>query len=115
MSSEATGVVVCELRVPAPHADAERHHHHTHGASSRHPGDHHLLTVEDLTVSFDRYGAADGALRSPRGGGRVTTEVLHALTLSVHEGEVVAVVGASGSGVFVNLWLVGSSTVMFRI
>lgn len=98
MSSEATGVVVCEPRVPAPHADAERHHHHTHGASSRHPGDHHLLTVEDLTVSFDRYGAADGALRSPRGGGRVTTEVLHALTLSVHEGEVVAVVGASGSG-----------------
>lgn len=98
MSSETGGVVVCESRVPAPHADAERHHHHTHGASSRHPGDHHLLTVEDLTVSFDRYGAADGALRSPRGGGRVTTEVLHALTLSVHEGEIVAVVGASGSG-----------------
>ena len=98
MSSEATGVVVCEPRVPAPHADAERHHHHMHGASSRHPGDHHLLTVEDLTVSFDRYGAADGALRSPRGGGRVTTEVLHALMLSVHGGEIVAVVGASGSG-----------------
>lgn len=98
MSSETGGVDVCEPRVPAPHADAERHHHHTLGASSRHPGDHHLLTVEDLTVSFDRYGAADGALRSPRGGGRVTTEVLHALTLSVHEGEIVAVVGASGSG-----------------
>ena len=98
MSSETDGVDVREPRVPAPHADAERHHHHTHGASSRHPGDHHLLTVEDLTVSFDRYGAADGALRSPRGGGRVTTEVLHALTLSVHEGEIVAVVGASGSG-----------------
>lgn len=98
MSSETGGVVVCEPRVPAPHADAERHHHHTHGASSRHPGDHHLLTVEDLTVSFDRYGAADGALRSLRSGGRVATEVLHALTLSVHEGEIVAVVGASGSG-----------------
>lgn len=98
MSSETDGVDVREPRVPAPHADAERHHHHTHGASSRHPGDHHLLTVEDLTVSFDRYGAADGALRSPRGGDRVTTEVLHALTLSVHEGEIVAVVGASGSG-----------------
>lgn len=98
MSSETDGVDVRELRVPAPHVDAERHHHHTHGASSRHPGDHHLLTVEDLTVSFDRYGAADGALRSPRGGGRVATEVLHALTLSVHEGEIVAVVGASGSG-----------------
>lgn len=98
MSSETGGVVVCEPRVPAPHADAERHHHHTHGASSRHPGDHHLLTVEDLTVTFDRYGAADGALRSLRSGGRVATEVLHALTLSVHEGEIVAVVGASGSG-----------------
>ena len=98
MSSETTGAVACEPRVPAPHADAERHHHHAHGASSRHPGDHHLLTVEDLTVTFDRYGAADGALRSLRSGGRVATEVLHALTLSVHEGEIVAVVGASGSG-----------------
>ena len=98
MSSETTGAVAREPRVPAPHADAERHHHHAHGASSRHPGDHHLLTVEDLTVTFDRYGAADGALRSLRSGGRVATEVLHALTLSVHEGEIVAVVGASGSG-----------------
>ena len=37
------------------HADTERHHNHTHAPSSHHPGDHHLLTVEGLTVSFDRY------------------------------------------------------------
>lgn len=72
-----------------PHADAERHHHHSHASGSRHPGAHHLLTVENLSVSFERYGARCS---------RVSGEVLHGLTLSVHEGEIVAVVGASGSG-----------------
>ena len=137
------------------HGDGERHHHHTHAIGSRHPGAHHVLTVEGLSVSFDRYEAArpgsartgglarfrscSGAGRGGRGreggsrrsaadgsraaggvvgsgaassaGGRpgrarghagrwerVSGEVLHGLTLSVHEGEIVAVVGASGSG-----------------
>lgn len=137
------------------HGDGERHHHHTHAIGSRHPGAHHVLTVEGLSVSFDRYEAArpgsartgglarfrscSGAGRGERGregdirrsaadgsgaaggvvgpgaassaGGRpgrarghagrwerVSGEVLHGLTLSVHEGEIVAVVGASGSG-----------------
>lgn len=137
------------------HGDGERHHHHTHAIGSRHPGAHHVLTVEGLSVSFDRYEAVrpgsartgglarfracSGAGRGGRGregdirrsaadgsgaaggvvgpgaassaGGRpgcarghagrwerVSGEVLHGLTLSVHEGEIVAVVGASGSG-----------------
>lgn len=77
-----------------PHADAERHHHHTHAARSRHPGNHHLLTVEDLTVSFSMYDESRPYFRAER----VMREQLHHLSLSVHEGEVVAVVGASGSG-----------------
>lgn len=137
------------------HGDGERHHHHTHAIGSRHPGAHHVLTVEGLSVSFDRYEAArpgsartgglarfrscsgagcgergrEGDIRwsaadgSGAAGGvvgpgaassaggrpgrarghagrweRVSGEVLHGLTLSVHEGEIVAVVGASGSG-----------------
>ena len=53
-----------------------------------------LLTVEGLTVAFDMYDPAAPYLRA----GRVRCEVLHGLSLSVHEGEILAVVGASGSG-----------------
>lgn len=72
----------------------ESHHHHTHAALSHHPGGHHLLTVEDLTVAFDMYDPAAPFFRA----GRARSEVLHGLTLSVHAGEILAVVGASGSG-----------------
>ena len=78
----------------AAHADAEFHHHHGHGPASRHPGRHHLLVVEDLTVSFEMYDPAAPFWTA----GRVRQEVLHDLTLSVHAGEILAVVGASGSG-----------------
>ena len=77
----------------APHGN-ESHHHHTHAALSHHPDGHHLLTVEDLTVAFDMYDPAAPFFRA----GRVRSEVLHGLTLSVHAGEILAVVGASGSG-----------------
>ena len=77
-----------------PHGDAEFHHHHAHAAGSRHPGQHHLLKVEDLTVSFTMYDEAQPFFRA----GRVEREQLHDLCVSVHEGEVLAVVGASGSG-----------------
>ena len=77
----------------APHGN-ELHHHHTHAALSHHPGGHHLLTVEDLTVAFDMYDPAAPFFRA----GRVRSEVIHGLTLSVHAGEILAVVGASGSG-----------------
>ena len=68
-----------------PHVDAERHHHHSHAARSRHPGNHHLLTVEDLTVSFSMYDESRPYFRAER----VMREQLHHLSLSVHEGEVV--------------------------
>lgn len=78
----------------APHLDGETHHHHTHGAVSRHVGGHHLLSVEGLSVSFTMYDPNAPFWRA----GRVRSEVLHDLSLSVHVGEVLAVVGASGSG-----------------
>ena len=76
------------------HHDSEAHHHHTHAVGSHHAGGHHLLTVEGLTVAFDMYDPSAPFFRA----GRVRSEVLHGLTLSVHAGEILAVVGASGSG-----------------
>lgn len=85
---------VCNHGRSGDHADGEYHHHHTHAARSHHAGGHHLLSVEDLTVAFDLYDASAPYFAAPR----VRTEVLHGLSLSVHAGEVLAVVGASGSG-----------------
>lgn len=77
-----------------PHGAAEYHHHHTHAEDSQHVGSHHLLTVEHLTVTYRMYDprARFWLLR------RVHHNVLRDLTLSVHEGEILALVGASGSG-----------------
>ena len=115
------------------HGTQAVHHHHSHGASSRHAHGHHLLTVEDLTVAFRMYdeGAVEAGeekrgekpgrgrrasrpRKGPRGRGQTRrrpsawrryleapqreVEVIHSLSLSVHEGEILAVVGASGSG-----------------
>ena len=77
-----------------PHGAAEYHHHHTHAADSQHVGSHHLLTVEHLTVSYRMYDPR-ARFWLPR---RVHHNVLRDLTLSVHEGEILALVGASGSG-----------------
>ena len=79
---------------PRTHRDAERHHHHTHGAGSRHPGGHHLLAVEHLSVAFSMYDPAAPFFRARR----VENRVIDDLSLSVHQGEILAVVGASGSG-----------------
>ena len=78
----------------APHADGETHHHHSHALASRHVGGHHLLNVEGLSVSFTMYDPNAPFWRA----GRVRSEVLRDLSLSVHVGEILAVVGASGSG-----------------
>ncbi len=83
-----------QARSAADHVDHELHHHHTHAADSRHLGGHHLLQVEGLTVSFNMYDPAAPFFRA----GRVRNEVVRDLSLSVHVGEVLAVVGASGSG-----------------
>ena len=76
------------------HVTGEVHHHHSHASSSHHAGGHHLLAVEHLSVAFDDYDSAAPYFS----GARCRGEVLHDLTLSVHEGELLAVVGASGSG-----------------
>lgn len=48
-----------------------------------------VLEVEDLSISFLSYG---------RGGERVSTTIIERLDLTIAKGEIVAVVGASGSG-----------------
>ena len=90
--AEAPGHVLAPCH--AAHANGEWHHHHTHATASGHPLGHHLLVAEHLSVAFDMYDATAPFWRA----GRVRHEVLHDLSLSVHEGEVLAVVGASGSG-----------------
>lgn len=78
----------------AGHGDAERHHHHSHAKTSHHPGGHHLLTVEHLSVSFSMYDA-QAPFFSAR---HIEHTMISDMSISVHAGEVVAVVGASGSG-----------------
>lgn len=50
---------------------------------------HHILEIEDLSISFRQYD---------RGANQVDLPVISKLNVSVHAGEIVAVVGASGSG-----------------
>lgn len=78
----------------ARHVDQEAHHHHTHAPSSHHAGGHHLLQIEHLSVSFSMYDPSGSFWRA----GRLESRVIDDLTLSVHTGEILAVVGASGSG-----------------
>lgn len=83
----------------AVHEDGHAHHHHTHADGSRHAGGHHLLQVEDLSVSFSMYDdAPDAGFFSWLSAPRRTVEAIHGLSIGVHAGEIVAVVGASGSG-----------------
>ncbi len=70
------------------------HHHHSHAADSRHDHGHHLLQVEGVSVSFRMYDPAEPFFRAHRRDVRVIDD----LSISVHAGEIVAVVGASGSG-----------------
>ena len=74
------------------HADQPTHHHHSHAAHSVHAGGHHLLQLDDVSVGFERY-AGRGVLAP-----RETRFVVEHLSLSLHEGEILALVGASGSG-----------------
>lgn len=82
---------------PQPHGghrSDEQHHHHSHDATSAHPGQHHLLTVENLSVSFQMYDPDKPYLTARQH----EVNVIDNLSVSVHVGEIVAVVGASGSG-----------------
>ncbi|WP_306792633.1 ATP-binding cassette domain-containing protein [Collinsella ureilytica] len=53
-----------------------------------------LLEVDNLSVGFDLYDGSAPFFRAKRR----RTEVLHAMSISVYTGEVVAMVGASGGG-----------------
>ena len=75
------------------HENEAFHHHHSHGAHSHHAHGHHVLQVEDLSIGFDMYENA-----SLLSSGRVFSQVINHLNISVHEGEILALVGASGSG-----------------
>lgn len=77
----------------ADHAGENIHHHHSHRHGSKHPGGHHLLQVEDLTIGFDMYDE-----NSPKANARKFSKVIDGLNISVHAGEIIAIVGASGSG-----------------
>ncbi|MEG1517589.1 MAG: ATP-binding cassette domain-containing protein [Raoultibacter sp.] len=77
------------------HAAAWRHHHHTHAAVSHHIAGHHLLQVEDLSIGFTLYDPDDARFFSAA---QKKVRVIDNLSISVHAGEIVAVVGASGSG-----------------
>lgn len=77
-----------------PHRSGEAHHHHTHAANSRHPGHHHLLQVEGLSAAFEMYAPGAPFFEAERR----LVPVIHDVSLGVHEGEVLAVVGASGAG-----------------
>jgi ABC-type dipeptide/oligopeptide/nickel transport system ATPase component len=88
----------------APHSDPHQsidhsvepvHHHHGHARGSRHIGGHHLLQVEDLSISFTMYDPAEPRFFKAR---RKPVPVIHDLHVGVHAGELVAIVGASGSG-----------------
>lgn len=80
------------------HASGELHHHHTHALASRHAGGHHLLQVEDLSVSFRMYDDSDSGIRGFFSAPQRTVFAVRDLSVAVHEGEIVAVVGASGAG-----------------
>ena len=78
----------------SPHTARGKHHGHTHAADSKHEGGFHLLQVEDLCVGFRMYDP-DAPFFSAK---QEFHQVIYDLTISVHKGEIVAVVGASGSG-----------------
>lgn len=70
------------------------HHHHAHAAGSVHAGGHHLLQVEGLSVAFRMYDPDASFFKAKQR----YVEVIHDLNVSVHAGEILAIVGASGSG-----------------
>ena len=76
------------------HENAQAHHHHTHAPVSRHEHGHHLLQWEDLSVGFRMYQEDEPFFRAKQR----MVPVIENLSISVHVGEIVAVVGASGSG-----------------
>lgn len=77
------------------HEDAQFHHGHDHAHVSAHPQGHHLLQVENLCVSFRMYDPDESRFFAAK---QREVKVIDDLNVSLHEGEILAVVGASGSG-----------------
>ena len=77
------------------HASAEFHHHHSHASASHHAGGHHLLQVENLSMGFSMYDPDEPRFFRAK---KRLAPAIKDLSVSVHAGEVMAVVGASGSG-----------------
>lgn len=75
------------------HQDAAVHHRHSHADTSIHEAGHHLLQVEHLTIGFTMYEADAGLTAKKQ-----RVDVVHDMNVSVHTGEILAVVGASGAG-----------------
>ena len=75
------------------HTKEAMHHNHSHETTSRHDGGHHLLQVEDLSIGFNRYVEQTGFKTK-----KERLNVIRSLSVSVHPGEILAVVGASGAG-----------------
>lgn len=89
-----TGQTTHMLSDDARHTLGEFHHHHHHAPSSRHKGFHHLLNVQDLSISFRMYDREQPFFEAKQR----NVEVIRNLSISVHEGEIIAIIGASGSG-----------------
>ncbi len=80
------------------HESTATHHHHSHSKGSVHEHGHHLLQVEDLSIRFRMYENTGFGLRGFFNVKRQTVQTIDNLSISVHAGEIVAIVGASGSG-----------------
>lgn len=72
----------------------QQHHHHSHGTGTSHENGHHLLQVEDLSMGFRMYDPTAPYFSAKQR----LIKTINNLSVSVHVGEILAVVGSSGSG-----------------
>ena len=87
--------VLADSHQATAHSSSQSHHHHDHATASHHWGGHHLLQVEGLSISFSLYDPFEPRFFRAK---KKPIEVVRDLHISVHSGEIVAIVGASGSG-----------------
>lgn len=83
------------LSASVRHRQADKHHHHRHAAESHHVDGHHLLQIEDMSIGFMMYDPDEASFLKAQ---KKEVSVIENLSLAVHAGEILALVGASGSG-----------------
>ena len=76
------------------HISNETHHHHSHTENSQHNHGYHVFQLEDVSVSIENKVYKKHKIFPEI----VTTDVLHNCNLSLHEGEIIFLIGESGSG-----------------